>query len=557
MAGQDYYSVLGISPNATTEEVRKAFAIRSRVCHPDRFDRRTQEAEWDLANEMLKELNAAYQCLRDPKARARYDAELLATRSGGGSASPPPFTRQEPEEDPRKPKKIRIARPRAGEVIWNRRTEPARARLMADLGTESDAVESFEIPTGVRSELRMAFPLAVFIVLFLVRVFGFPTGEPQVVWAVLFGLSGVWIVRQYFLERIRWKGRLVLTPLYLFHLLPDRAQFWPLWDVSTPKKESTQLEPETRRGLLAVQIPTSTRSWKVSLKKKDVARLKESIKVKTEKLKQAESPLDGRFFLTWDYFVGVPTDRPVDPCFGRFGSWVFGGILPFAAGAVLALQLPATDLFAAHPTQQHLPRTYSPPRFVITPAIEFPEAGPLPTPLVLSEPKPPHPEPRPSAENAADPPKPSLEDAVIQAAVKALSGSDADRPPSGEMRSFSPDAHLAPLHIKTEAGGDYLLRLIEHDTDRLMGTVFVRGGDNASLKVPLGIFDIQVITGPAWQGYQMLFGRDTRIRQFAEPFYFSRTGQGYEGHSISLVPSQASGGAVIQPMHDISASDAQ
>ena len=47
--------------------------------HPDRFNHNTQSTEWRLANEMLKELNQAYNVLRDPKARSAYDSTLRNT----------------------------------------------------------------------------------------------------------------------------------------------------------------------------------------------------------------------------------------------------------------------------------------------------------------------------------------------------------------------------------------------------------------------------------------------------------------------------------------------
>ena len=44
--------------------------------HPDRFSQTKQRAEWELANEMLKELNVAYDALKDPVSRRDYDATL-------------------------------------------------------------------------------------------------------------------------------------------------------------------------------------------------------------------------------------------------------------------------------------------------------------------------------------------------------------------------------------------------------------------------------------------------------------------------------------------------
>ncbi|RCV54680.1 DnaJ C-terminal domain-containing protein [Marinitenerispora sediminis] len=63
---RDYYEVLGVSRNATTEEVQQAYRKLARRYHPD------LNAD-PVAEERFKEANDAYQVLSDPGTRARYD----------------------------------------------------------------------------------------------------------------------------------------------------------------------------------------------------------------------------------------------------------------------------------------------------------------------------------------------------------------------------------------------------------------------------------------------------------------------------------------------------
>ncbi|MGH9424778.1 MAG: J domain-containing protein [Terriglobia bacterium] len=70
---KDPYSILGVEPTATQEELRGAYLARSRVIHPDRFDQQRQPQDWKKANEMLRELNEAYSILRNAESRAEYD----------------------------------------------------------------------------------------------------------------------------------------------------------------------------------------------------------------------------------------------------------------------------------------------------------------------------------------------------------------------------------------------------------------------------------------------------------------------------------------------------
>jgi molecular chaperone DnaJ len=63
---RDYYKILGVSQNATDEEIRKAFRKLAFQYHPDRN-------RGDGAEEEFKEVNEAYEVLSDSDKRATYD----------------------------------------------------------------------------------------------------------------------------------------------------------------------------------------------------------------------------------------------------------------------------------------------------------------------------------------------------------------------------------------------------------------------------------------------------------------------------------------------------
>ena len=83
MNEKDYYAILGVSKDASTDEIRKAFQQKARKLHPD--VNKAPDAE-----ERFKEVSEAYAVLSDEQKRSRYDAmrsgsPFGAPAYGGGS----------------------------------------------------------------------------------------------------------------------------------------------------------------------------------------------------------------------------------------------------------------------------------------------------------------------------------------------------------------------------------------------------------------------------------------------------------------------------------------
>jgi molecular chaperone DnaJ len=75
---RDYYEVLGVSPQASEAELKKAFRSLAMQYHPDR-NPGDQQAE-----ERFKEINEAYAVLSDPDKRAHFDRFGTAPGTGAG-----------------------------------------------------------------------------------------------------------------------------------------------------------------------------------------------------------------------------------------------------------------------------------------------------------------------------------------------------------------------------------------------------------------------------------------------------------------------------------------
>ena len=79
---KDYYEILGVSRTASQDELRRAYRKLAKKYHPD--VNKTTGSE-----EKYKEINEAYEVLKDPEKRKKYDA-LGSNWSAGQDFTPPP-----------------------------------------------------------------------------------------------------------------------------------------------------------------------------------------------------------------------------------------------------------------------------------------------------------------------------------------------------------------------------------------------------------------------------------------------------------------------------------
>ncbi len=82
MEFKDYYQILGVARDASQDDIKRAYRKLARKYHPDVSKEPDAEARF-------KEVNEAYEVLKDPEKRAAYD-QLGANWKAGQDFRPPP-----------------------------------------------------------------------------------------------------------------------------------------------------------------------------------------------------------------------------------------------------------------------------------------------------------------------------------------------------------------------------------------------------------------------------------------------------------------------------------
>jgi curved DNA-binding protein CbpA len=83
MVTKTFYEVLGVSDDASDEEIKSAFKRLAKRYHPD-----VTEIDREIAEETFKKIAAAYDVLSSPAKRSMYDQSL---KYGGFEVRPEPM----------------------------------------------------------------------------------------------------------------------------------------------------------------------------------------------------------------------------------------------------------------------------------------------------------------------------------------------------------------------------------------------------------------------------------------------------------------------------------
>lgn len=134
----NYYDILRVAYDASPKDIQTAFHALSLRCHPDRFIDEPVEVG-QAAGAVFKRLVEAYNVLRRPQMRARYDAELAKAQAAPGAgakfdehavAQKPTFEQRTLYMIARNPKAKQFAA-KADRYLSNGQLEEARIQIIS------------------------------------------------------------------------------------------------------------------------------------------------------------------------------------------------------------------------------------------------------------------------------------------------------------------------------------------------------------------------------------------------------------------------------------------
>lgn len=503
MTGKNLYDILGVPRNATPEQIRKAYLLRSKVLHPDRFDQTHQPTEWQLANEMVKDLNNAYSILYDSLERADYDRAFFGQSKTENSQPKQSSTNQSHQQTRRPPpQNVKLGKLKSGKANFNSLPRSTQECIKKRVTGEDKQQFGIKLSSVGGNYLLVAIFLAWFWFLFYVaddsrwdsETFGWLVGVTGVV-ALLQGLNVRHILNWHYSPIRAW---LFITPLYVIKTHWNEVLFWPIWDITEIKATHNHRNGSYQDTSLHMGFKTGSEDFKIS-PESAYDNLLKTLRIFDQKIQSAKQQEDWSYFFHEDDFreFDQETAPPSPSSIGRTAKILGGSFFIYAVVFLIAYGI--NNNRPAYATNLHPPENSTP----------APSSSEPSKPFVA-----------PVAERVISPPP--------------FSEPELELPANGETVAYTDGERVAPFEIKSSYGSDYVVKLADYLSGQTVMTVFVRGGETVNVHVPLGNFAVKYATGSKWYGYKYLFGPETGYSVANDPFTFRVYGDQVEGFTITL-----------------------
>jgi hypothetical protein len=387
---KSHYDVLGIPTNATQEQVVTAYRLRSKVLHPDRFDRTKQSVEWELANELLKELNASYAILRDPNTRAEYDRAIGVSRTSTTARQTSAATgaSQTAARPPRPSPRASVVPPLSSGYAAYRALSATLQNRLRNRCT-GKVTPQFRVRIGGVITAYIVVAIVVFGGAVCLSSSAAERWESDTLQGVMFWTFIGFGATAYSLFRIiRWqssplKCHLIVTPLYLIETRFDEVWYWPIWHVRGLSG--------THRYYNGIYYGTDTlfkfeneeRRYRLR-HESDYKALVEAFRAFSQKALSAEQQYDRQYFIDEDDFREI--QKPARARRYRWKLAVGTTVVTAIAAVIFAAAILAINAAAPKPKRVRLGTTSSHRASTTSGSRNMPYNAPTPVPIEPEEP---------------------------------------------------------------------------------------------------------------------------------------------------------------------------
>jgi len=479
---KDLYSIIGVDPNASSEEVRQAYLSRTRVIHPDRFDREQQRQDWNKANEMLAELNEAYSILRDPNRREEYD-RIRSGRQQRQATSPPP------RSESHSPPVFELGELTPGYASFASLPNDIQEQLRRRQENKGEEQFQLELASVVWNYVFVGILLCWFWYLFA-NANGAKWKDDTLLWYSGVTLGVGFLIGRNVVTITRWarstlKPYFYVTPIYFIKTEYDIISFRPIWSLKDVAITHNYRNGSYQNSDVVLKFDGYDEPLSLS-SKKQVEDMFNTMQTYDTRLRTAYANHDHEYFRKYDDFFKVPRSGVPTAL-----------LLSKEKGAIIyavSMLLCAIGMYAPMKVNRDLAQKHW-----------------------VS-----HPPPTTNTTSSAPPrvARPSIPEQPL--------------PYSGSVHMYTATAREAPFEIKAAQGSHYLVKLVDAFTNLSVLTVFVQSGTTVNIDVPLGTYEVRYASGETWYGYEYLFGPDTAYSKADKKFTFEVIGNQINGFTITL-----------------------
>lgn len=484
----NYYSILGVDQNSTIEEVQAAYRRRVKIVHPDRINHETHPDEWQQANQMLQELNDAYNHIKnhllEDSSTNDYDQEKRTDSSQEKESSTSDSYNQE-----------RIYPQKGVTSCLIKDLSIAHVEFIKNL--KNNSIDVIHIKTCYVLWRYIGFLIAGLIYMENIKNWSNLTYVIDenfwfgVLW--LFFLSLIMAkcaVTIYSYHRAKIKPCLIFTPMYCIEIFNNKITFFYTWEIDSIYFHKKKL------SYFNIKIGSLTKKMKLPKNFKFENYMKFESKYNQFKKFWTTIPDPLDWLTKNDILRDVKSSFVRRISVAALNSYSFFLVITTMVCILLfdSFTLVDKDFFARQKLHDHALRESS---------------GRL------------------------------YENTNSQDNSKVFNQPLQDLPVSGKEFLYTNDEGVAPLSIEVPSGVyHYYVKIVHAYTGQNVKSVFIRSGGKVEIDVPLGDYKVKYATGVNWYGRKYLFGPKTSVAICDDDFEFAVEGVHIKGYTLELIQQQ-------------------